>query len=382
MSLELYKEARKTWLEKRGYFELELAKTSNASQKFELEKQIEECKVRIENLDEIIKKESILDKLPGTPSLNDVSMTSNTDMPTTPVIRTGRTVDNLSRHPEGQNIAHLIVAVFWSASGQKILVQVERCYTDPELQEIVREPVLEKEEDYELNLAQFPERLKTWVQTTTNKLESIYHNFEPPWQLIIDLLVPIDLLSGSLVRWCGETSKLPQRYPIIVRCSDRFDDRLEDKAYFYNQLKAGRERFKHQLPEIHSKMTDLDWLCPNCKCNEDLEDYSALKCLGEWLKPGQEYLENWAKLIESGIPLALWMCEHQSDCDAVTRTFNWLADSTRADFLRRIRKERRNPHEVSVDNPGYHLGVFYEHDHSIFEPTAPPFFTNPQKESA
>jgi hypothetical protein len=133
----------------------------------------------------------------------------------------------------GQNVAHLIVAVFWSASGQKILVQVERCYTDPERQEIVREPVLEKEEDYELNLAQFPEKLKNWIKITTNKLESVYHNFEQPWQLTIDLLVPIDLLNGSLIRWCGETSRLPQEYPIIVRSSDRFDIRLEEKAYFY-----------------------------------------------------------------------------------------------------------------------------------------------------
>ena len=151
MYLDLYRQAREKWREKLAYFERQLAIISDVPQKFALKEQIKECEVEIKRLDAIIaelennNEESILDNLPGTPRLDDISITTNTDLPTTPMIRTGHTVDNLPTYLNGQNVAHLIVAVFWSASGQKILVQVELCYTDPDLKEIVREPVLKED---------------------------------------------------------------------------------------------------------------------------------------------------------------------------------------------------------------------------------------------
>lgn len=376
MSLDNFKKARDTWEERLGFLEIELAKEADASKKFSINQHIKECNLNITRLNKLIDDKELtqedfflLDLPPGN-HLGDLESLYQKQYP---VVRNPISIGTITRDKFS---AHLIVAVFWGVSRKKILVQAERCYGHPDQDEVIKEPALIHDQDYELTLSEFPEHLNLWVNETIKQLDKIYRNTPKPWDLTIQLFLPVDLLNCSLKSWCGQDSKLPHRYAIIVRCSDRFDHRLKDKAYFYNQLKKGREQLKKKL-SLDSRMELLAWLRPNSSCTEDLEKYEGIQCLGEWLKPGQENLKQWADLVQSGVPLALWMCEYQGDYEVIIQTFDCLAKSDWAGFLTRIREERRRPCAVTTICSGYHLGVFYEHEDSHYEPTTPPFFTHP-----
>ncbi|MGL4503849.1 MAG: hypothetical protein ACRCU2_32610, partial [Planktothrix sp.] len=58
-AIEDLKKARSKWLEKQGRLELALLKSANASNQFELEEEIEECKQKYERLQEEIVKRTV-----------------------------------------------------------------------------------------------------------------------------------------------------------------------------------------------------------------------------------------------------------------------------------------------------------------------------------
>ncbi|NEO86186.1 MAG: hypothetical protein F6J87_18305 [Spirulina sp. SIO3F2] len=255
--------------------------------------------------------------------------------------------------------AHLIIAVFWQErTNEKIRVQPRLLYKCPNTGELVTAP---PQKDRTLKLSDFSIFLQKAADKVANKLSEKYP--KPHRQLTIGLFVPIDLLSASLTKWCGQPSKLIDNCSIVVGCSDRYEG--SEAATLHNKLNDGWQRFQNHapdMPEPAAKLTQLQWLRPDASQSQtiDLEDYSGLQCLGDWLKPDPQCLDRWAELVESGIPLALWLHDAQADRNTIEQKFNDLTNCNRFEFLERIRRDRRQHCGLSAAPSGYHLGVFYE----------------------
>jgi len=268
-------------------------------------------------------------------------------------------IEDCSGWEGGESVAHLILSLFWQErSKQTVRVQPELFYHDPKTDAIECLPLSDRD-IYPVKIPDFPDVLQPLVTFAEKRLRTISCDSLKPWQLTINLLVPIELLCYPLKQWCGESSQLTCQYPIVVRCSDRFDMDNDRAHYFYNQLLAGWQRFSRFAQHIRQ----LNWLKPDGCWQGDLEGFGGLQCFGDWLKPDD--LDRWGKLVESGIPLALWMYETGSDRELIAQTFDWLTDCSCSEFLRRTRQERREPCRLSVSSPGYHLGVFYENPNYV-----------------
>lgn len=317
-------------------------------EKADLTKQLEKCKKRLNFFIEVRDGDRNLPfDLPSTFSIENLLSEVWEDKPPSSLIS-----DQMSFDSEEYS-AHLIIAVFWQErSKQKVRVQPELCYCDASIKEIDRIP-LSKQDTYFITISDFPDFLKKLVNFASKKLDQ---NSIQDWQLTVNLFLPVDLLCCSLKQWCGESSELTQQYPLVVRCSDRFNPEQSDAPYLHNQLKKGWKRFSKSATILRQ----LQWIKPDKSWQGDLEQYQGLQCLGGWLKSGEQYFKCWLKLVESGIPLALWMCESQTNLATITQTFDSLTDCSQSEFLQRVRGERRQPCVSSIPKSGYHLGVFYE----------------------
>jgi hypothetical protein len=250
---------------------------------------------------------------------------------------------------------HLVIAIFWQQnSKQKLRVCPKFCYRSANNREILCKNLVE--DGCSVVLKDFPEFLKKLVDCTMK--QKYFTELNELWELTIELFVPVDLLCQPLVTWCGQSDPLLNNRPIVVGCSDRFDpDRPTEAMDLRNQLGRGWERFRQQVPDtIGHRLTNLDWLNSTNAHGEPFERYSGFQCYGEWLKPDEKSLENWQELVRSGIPLALWMNEGNPECNEIEVFFNHLIDSTRFEFLERIRS-LRNQHRRTCN---YCVGVFYE----------------------
>lgn len=133
-------------------------------------------------------------------------------------------------------------------------------------------------------------------------------------------------------------------------------------------MKRGWQRFQEKVPDqVGSVLQNLGWLNSDIAYRENFEIYSGFRCYGEWLKPEEQFTENWQKLIQSGIPLALWMCEGQPQREAIEATFDRLIDSTRFEFLDRIPLVREEQQRTC----NYCVGVFYEDPNYVPEVPRP-----------
>jgi hypothetical protein len=250
---------------------------------------------------------------------------------------------------------HLVIAMFWQQnSRQKLRVCPKFYYRSANNREILCKNLVE--DGCSVVLKDFPAFLKKLVDCTMKQKHFTESN--ELWEITIELFVPVDLLCQPLVTWCGQSDPLLNNRPIVVGCSDRFDpDRPTEAMDLRNQLGRGWERFRQQVPDtIGHRLTNLDWLNSTNAHREPFERYSGFQCYGEWLKPDEKSLENWQELVRSGIPLALWMNEGNPEYNEIEVFFNHLIDSTRFDFLERIRS-LRNQHRRTCN---YCVGVFYE----------------------
>lgn len=354
MSLEFFKEAYNNQIEKRGRLEIEKSLATDGEQKYSLDKKIAACEWECERLKEIL-IELVNDtflEIPGSFTSNIAAKNK-----TQPIFVAQ--VQNKKEEP-----AHLTIAVFHDLEKkQSIRVQTELCYLDPETRALAKISLLENAAS--VAIAEFSKFLQKLVSFADRKLSQIYRDDVKPWQLIIDLFVPIEKLCDSLKYWCGESSQLAREYPLVLRCSDRFNPEIDKAFYLHNQIKKGWQR----LSSSETPLKQIDWVQPDDSFDDDLEPYAGLQCFGQWLRSGESYFDRWVKLVESGIPLALWTCGVRAERDSIAQTFDWLTDCDRVEFLKRVRTERRQPHALSIANPGSHLGVFYEDPNYV--PTVP-----------
>jgi hypothetical protein len=272
---------------------------------------------------------------------------------------------------EDPNSAHLVIAVFWQKPSEEMIrIRPKFCYRDPNNCEILRED-LSKEENYSITLKDFPEFLTKIVSfTISTKISKYFLNSLDPWQLTIELFVPVDLLCKPLEAWCGKNEELMKNRSIVVGCSDRFNPDQPDTAVnLHNQLKLGWKRFQEKIPDQASqKLKNLDWLTSTNAKTESFAAYSGFQCYGDWLKPGEDHHKNWLELVRSGIPLALWMCKGKPDSSEISKIFDYLVESTRFEFLERIRM-LRDQHLKTCDHC---LGVFYEDPNYVPDALLPP----------
>lgn len=178
------------------------------------------------------------------------------------------------------------------------------------------------------------------------------------FELVIELFLPIDLLSSPLHKWYGQENKYLKLYPIVIGCSDRF---ISDEVSHYssdllNNLKGGWKNFQAIIPDKKRlNISELQWLKSDNADGECLADFTGFCCTGNWLKTGEEYKEKWEELVWSGIPLALWRCNTHLARENLT-VFEHLIAHNRFDFLRRIPRIRERQQKMKED----YVGVFYE----------------------
>lgn len=178
------------------------------------------------------------------------------------------------------------------------------------------------------------------------------------FELVIELFLPIDLLSSPLHQWYGQENKYLKLYPLVMGCSDRFiSDEVSHSSFdLRNRLKKGWSRFQAMISdEKRLKISELTWLKSDDADMESLADFTGFCCSGNWLEAGEEYLEKWEELILSGIPLALWRCNTYLKREELT-VFEHLINHNRFDFLMRIPIMRERQHKMKED----YVGVFYE----------------------
>lgn len=266
---------------------------------------------------------------------------------------------------------HLVIAIFWQKPSEKrIQIRPKFCYRDSNNREIIREDLF-REDGYSEILENFPAFLTKFVDfTICNKISRYFTNPLEPWQLTIELFVPVELLCKPLETWCGKNKDLIRNRPIVVGCSDRFNPDQPEKALdLHNQLKLGWKRFQEKVPDrAGQKLKNLAWLTSATAKTESFEKYSGFQCYGDWLKPEEDHLKNWQELVRSGIPIALWICEGSIDSPEISKLFGYLIDTTRFEFLERIRLIRDQHQKTS----NHCVGVFYEDPHYVpDEPSLP-----------
>ena len=354
-TIDIYQEAYNTLAEKKATFELELIKSADPKTKFSLKKDIEDCDK------ELMRLRTILEECTCDPFL-DIPSKVNSQKLISKKIQESEITAN--KRLKGKIAAHLIIAVFLQSLSQNLVyIQPELYYQDPNSGDFCKKPVnqiggLDSNDEKSFVINEFPSRLQSLVYTAFNQLEELKLASDQFWGLTINLFVPLELLSLPLIGWCGRASKLLQNYPIIFGCSDRYNSVLERSAELRNQLKrAWWERFQKNLPDESSRpLRELKWLISDESSQDSFEDCSGLQCFGNWLKPGEQHFGYWAKLIESGIPIALWMCEGRPIRSEISEIYKELTNCTRFAFLEQVCTVRRKQHK----NCDYHLGVLYE----------------------
>lgn len=280
---------------------------------------------------------------------------------------------------EDPRSTHLAIAVFWQErSKQKLRIHPKLYYRDLKRDlkrgggDILQESLME--DDCSSDLKNFSGFLKRLVDFTVIKISRLFSDPIHGWKLTIELFVPVDLLCQPLSTWCGKHEDLWRDYSLVVGCSDRFDpDRPQDALPLHNQLKSGWQRFQQRVPDRPgSTLADLAWLDSDAAPTETFQNYSGFRCYGGWLKSDRDErsLKNWLELVKSGIPVALWMCEGKPDRAEIEAVFDDLTDSTRFEFLDRIRM-KRDEQRKTCDR---RVGVLYEDPHYV--PDSP----LPQKE--
>ncbi|MFM7440594.1 MAG: hypothetical protein ACKO2V_18690, partial [Snowella sp.] len=140
---------------------------------------------------------------------------------------------------------------------------------------------------------------------------------------------------------------------IVFGCSDRYNPTIAKAKELRQELKeSGWQRFQQDINRAtNSKLINLKWLDSQQAGQESFRKYSGFCCYGNWLKPQPKHLHNWDRLIESGIPLALWQLHHPQD-----QTFQAFADHDYFKFLEHIPIVREEQNLKGFD----YLGVFYE----------------------
>lgn len=374
MSLDTITKVQQELQEFLGFLEQKKIKGVSLEEEFNLNKKIEICHARLKFLAEILAgKQSLISELPSQFNYEILLNESWKDeLIAQPVV-----ISDLGSQADGQVFfVHLIVALFWEQrSKKKVKVQPEFYYPDPKTKQCIKESLAN--DTCSLTLTEVPKMLEGLINFTSAKLRGIYAESIHPWKLTIELFVPIDLLCFPLdlicfplARWCYQSSKAIQTHALTIRCSDRFDpDRPGESAILYNQLNAGWQRFQSDAPDqSKAKLKNLKWLEPPELGQENLEKYSGLKCFGTWLKPpakNQTSLERWEQVIRSGIPLALWICQGESQPSIISSTYDQLTDCNRFEFLDKVRELLNKQLETS----DYHVGVFYEDPNYV--PTVP-----------
>jgi len=256
---------------------------------------------------------------------------------------------------EDPHSAYLVIAVFGEKpSEQTFRVQPKLCYRDTEIDKSFQASL--GEGSYSVALKAFPVFLKQLVGLTFTALAKCVPNPLQPWRLTIALFVPIDLLCLPLAKWCDQDSELLTSYPLVLGCSDRFDPNKPDiAADLHNKLNLGWQRFQARVRDGLT-LQNLDWLDSDVAHQESFQAYSGFRCYGHWLKPGDQHLENWRRLIRSGIPLALWMCEGQPPRQTIAATFDRLTDGTTFELLHRI-PLIRDEQQLTCN---HRIGILYE----------------------
>lgn len=257
---------------------------------------------------------------------------------------------------EDPGAAHLVIAMFWEGvAKQKLRIHAKLCYRDPASQKV--EPIaLVKDDCPPILLKEFPDVLRELVDFTVNKLTNLFLEQSYPWKLTIDLFVPVDLLGQPLSTWCGQHQDLIGK-SMVIGCSDRFNQSVQRAPELYNQLRRGWQRFQKQVPDQKGvPLKNLEWLNSDVAHQESFEKYSGFQCYGDWLKPDEQSLRNWLELVQSGIPLALWMCEGKTQRSELVALFEQLIDRTRFGFIDHIPILRTEQRKTS----GHCVGVFYE----------------------
>lgn len=257
---------------------------------------------------------------------------------------------------EPPNLCHLVVTLFWEQqSSRKVRVHPKLYYRERSTNQVLQKPLME--DNPSVGLDYFPQFLDELVKFTARDLSGEFPDPLQPWLLSIKLFVPIDLLGDPLHTWCGRAADIFTHYSIVVGCSDRFNADHSGAAELHNQLKRGWQRFQAEIPDCDSAcLTQLNWLDSDQAHMSRLEDHSGFRCFGDWLGPGEQYLEGWEKLVRSGIPIALWICEGQAERSDRDETFNCLMARSRFQFLDelpRTRDRQRSTSQMCV-------GVFYE----------------------
>lgn len=247
-------------------------------------------------------------------------------------------------------LAYLIVGTFPNLQDtSKFRVVPELCYSEATRSKLGREFLAEK--GCSVSIEDFPRFFDKIVAFAEQKIDRRY---DPrPWKLRISLSLPTTTLGSALTRWCGQSSPLPSQHPIVIGCSDRVNPDYPRRSHLRNQLKHGWERFfRPQRP-----LKELNWLITSESAQDDWETYEAVQCWGGWLRSHQAAVERWYKLIESGIPLALWLDDDCPQPHAIAQTFARLTDCCHEEFLDRVRSERRGsdsiPFGVFYENPNY-----------------------------
>ncbi|MCC5897197.1 MAG: hypothetical protein JJU32_04670 [Phormidium sp. BM_Day4_Bin.17] len=268
-----------------------------------------------------------------------------------------------SSSPSPTGLAYLIIGTFPNLQdSSKFRVVPELCYGEATPSTPERESLVQ--EDCSVSIEDFPKFLHEIVAFAEKRL---HHHYDPrPWQLRISLSLPTTALGSPLFQWCGESSPLPGQHPIVVGCSDRVNPDYPRRFHLYNRLKFGWERFfRPQRP-----LKELNWLITGESSQEDWETYEAVQCWGRWLRCHQAAVERWYKLIESGIPLALWLDEDCPHANAIAQTFTRLTNCCHEEFLDRVRRERRSsdsiPFGVFYENPNYLPTVAETSDEQFF----------------
>lgn len=255
---------------------------------------------------------------------------------------------SLSSYEPG--LAYLIVGTFPNLQdSSKFRVVPELCYGAATPSKLRREFLTKK--DCSVSVENFPKFFDEIVTFAEQKIDRHYDSRH--WRLRISLSLPTTALGSPLTRWCGQSSPLPSQHPIVIGCSDRVNPDYPRRSYLYNQLKHGWERFfRPQRP-----LRELNWLITSESAQDDWETYEAVQCWGGWLRSHQAAVERWYKLIESGIPLALWLDDDCPQPHAIAQTFARLTDCCHEEFLDRVRSERRGsdsiPFGVFYENPNY-----------------------------
>ncbi|MEM6838611.1 MAG: hypothetical protein AAF609_17370 [Cyanobacteria bacterium P01_C01_bin.120] len=355
MCIEGFLQARNKLIEKQGFLELKLI-TAEGSAQFNLKNEITECEKQRQRLEQLIaefQQERFLD----LPDMVTTELTESSSLDATKnFVKQKRTEDG-HEWLEDPNSAHLAIAVFLQGENdQKIYLQHRLFYYDAG--DVVSIKLVMPEEADAISLKQFPETLKALSDAAAIHLSRHFSNSQEPWCLTIELFLPLEQLCSPLAKWCGAYADLWRDYPIVLGCSDRFHPLRPGNANrLLNKMKQGWQRFQRLTPDEDGEpLKKLRWLDSDRAATESFEGYAGFQCFGTWLKPDKKVVSQWQELVESGIPIALWVCGGKLERPAVTTTFSRITEHTRFEFLEEVRLIRDEQQKTGQNL----VGVFYE----------------------